>query len=177
MCYVLDISFSRWSRTAEHGTMRGLGFVREPRRKRQLVTARLRQEYEEGEIPSVHIYIYIYNTIRTYRRPPLWSSGQSSWLQIQKSRVPFPALLHFLRSNGSGTESTQPREDNWATWIYIYKTLYLPIGDRLCGLVARVLGYRSRDPGFHSRRYYIFWEVLGLERSPLSLVRISELLE
>jgi hypothetical protein len=24
--------------------------------------------------------------------PPLWSSGQSSWLQIQMSRVPFPTL-------------------------------------------------------------------------------------
>jgi hypothetical protein len=35
--------------------------------------------------------------------PPLWSRGQSSWLQIQKSRVRFPALPDFLRSNGSGT--------------------------------------------------------------------------
>jgi hypothetical protein len=41
----------------------------------------------------------------------LWSSGQSSWLQIQRTRVPFPALPDFLRS-GSGTESTQPRVDN-----------------------------------------------------------------
>jgi hypothetical protein len=30
------------------------------------------------------------------------------------------------------------------------------IKDRLCGLVARVLGYRSRGPGFDSRRYQIF---------------------
>jgi hypothetical protein len=51
-------------------------------------------------------------------RLPLWSSGQSSWLQIQRSRVPFPALSDFLRSSGSGTGSTQPREDNWgATWM------------------------------------------------------------
>jgi hypothetical protein len=28
--------------------------------------------------------------------------------------------------------------------------------DRLCGLVARVPGYRSREPGFNSRRYQIF---------------------
>jgi hypothetical protein len=49
--------------------------------------------------------------------PPLWSSGQSSWLQIQRS-------------------------------------------------------------GFDSRRYHIFWEVVGLERVPLSLVStIEELLE
>jgi hypothetical protein len=36
-------------------------------------------------------------------RPPLWSSGQSSWLQIQGSRVPVPALPDLLRSSGSGT--------------------------------------------------------------------------
>jgi hypothetical protein len=49
-------------------------------------------------------------------RPPLWSSGQSFWLQIQRS-------------------------------------------------------------GLDSRRYQIFWEVVGLERGPLSLVsKIEELL-
>jgi hypothetical protein len=46
-------------------------------------------------------------------RPPLWSSGQSSWLQIQRS-------------------------------------------------------------GFNSRRYQIFWEVVGLERGPPSLVSTVE---
>jgi hypothetical protein len=45
--------------------------------------------------------------------PPLWSSGQSSWLQIQRS-------------------------------------------------------------GFRSRRYQIFWEVVGLERGPLSLLSTTE---
>jgi hypothetical protein len=50
--------------------------------------------------------------------------------------------------------------------------------DRLCGLVIRVPGYRSRGPGFDSRLYQIFWEVVGVERGPLSLVRIiEELLE
>jgi hypothetical protein len=38
--------------------------------------------------------------------PPLWSGGQSFWLQIQRSRVRFPALPDFLRSRGSGTGST-----------------------------------------------------------------------
>jgi hypothetical protein len=42
----------------------------------------------------------------------LWSSGQCSWLQFQRARVRFPALHDFLRSRGSGTGSTQPREDN-----------------------------------------------------------------
>jgi hypothetical protein len=46
-------------------------------------------------------------------RPPLWSSGQNFWLQIQRS-------------------------------------------------------------GFCSRRYQIYWEVLGLERGPLSLVSTIE---
>jgi hypothetical protein len=44
--------------------------------------------------------------------PPLWSSGQSSRLQIQRYRVRFPALPDFLKSCGYGTGSTQPREDN-----------------------------------------------------------------
>jgi hypothetical protein len=46
--------------------------------------------------------------------------------------------------------------------------------DRLCCLVVTVPGYRSRGPGFDSRRYQIFWEVVGLERGPLSLVRSTE---
>jgi hypothetical protein len=46
--------------------------------------------------------------------PPLCSIGQSSWLQVWDR---FPALPDFLRSSGSGTGSTQPREYNWgATW-------------------------------------------------------------
>jgi hypothetical protein len=46
--------------------------------------------------------------------------------------------------------------------------------DRLCGLVVRVPGYRSKDPEFDSRPYQIVWEVVGLKRSPRSLVRITE---
>jgi hypothetical protein len=45
-----------------------------------------------------------------------------------------------------------------------------------CGLVVRLPLYRSRGPGFDSRRYQIFW-VAGLEWGPLSLVStIEELL-
>jgi hypothetical protein len=43
--------------------------------------------------------------------------------------------------------------------------------DGLCGLDARVPAYRSRSLGLDSQR---FWEVVGLERGPLSLVRIIE---
>jgi hypothetical protein len=52
------------------------------------------------------------NYICTSRRPSLWSSGQSSWLQIQRS--------------------------------------------------------------FDSRRYQIFWEIVGLERGPLSFMSTTE---
>jgi hypothetical protein len=46
--------------------------------------------------------------------------------------------------------------------------------DRLCGLVVRVPGYRSWGPAFDSLRSQIFWEVVGLERGPLSLVSTTE---
>jgi hypothetical protein len=57
-------------------------------------------------------YIFIYIDVEE-SRPPLWPSGLSSWLQIQR-------------------------------------------------------------PGFYSRHYQIFWEVVGLERGPLSLVSTTE---
>jgi hypothetical protein len=40
--------------------------------------------------------------------------------------------------------------------------------DRLCDLVVGVLGSKSRNFGFDSRRYHIFWVAVGLERGPLS---------
>jgi hypothetical protein len=40
--------------------------------------------------------------------------------------------------------------------------------------MVRVPGYRSRGPGFDPRRYQIFWELVGLELGPLSLVSIIE---
>jgi hypothetical protein len=43
-----------------------------------------------------------------------------------------------------------------------------------CGLVVRVDGYRSRGPGFDSRRFQILLKVVGLERGPLSFVITNE---
>jgi hypothetical protein len=63
-------------------------------------------------------------------------------------------------------------------YLFTYLFMQLFLFDRLCGLVVRVSGYRSRGPGFDSRPYQIFWEVGCLEGGPLSLVRtIEELLE
>jgi hypothetical protein len=45
--------------------------------------------------------LYFLGLFRSYR-PPLWSSGQSSWLLTQRSRIRFPALPHILSSTGYG---------------------------------------------------------------------------
>jgi hypothetical protein len=48
--------------------------------------------------------------------PPLWSSGQSFWLQIQ--RPGFDSRHYQKKNSWSGTGSTQPHEYNWgATWL------------------------------------------------------------
>jgi hypothetical protein len=60
---------------------------------------------------SIQIFFLI-ETSFTTKGPPLWCSGHSSFLQIRRSRVRFPALPDFLRSSESGTGSTQPREYN-----------------------------------------------------------------
>jgi hypothetical protein len=59
----------------------------------------------------MHISYLILNSTLTFTYfKPLESSGHSSWVQVQRSRVRFPALPDFVSSSGSGTGSTQPRE-------------------------------------------------------------------
>ena len=70
------------------------------------------QCFRQSNAAYVKIQNKYYCILGTVLRPPLWSSGQSFWLQIQRSRVRFPALPDFLSSSGSGTGSTQPREVN-----------------------------------------------------------------
>jgi hypothetical protein len=56
--------------------------------------------------------------------------------------------------------------------VVLYKYIYIYIYDRLCGLVVRVLGYRSGGPGSipgNTRK-----KSVGLERGPLSLVSTTE---
>jgi hypothetical protein len=43
--------------------------------------------------------------------------------------------------------------------------------------MVSVPGSRSRGPRFDSRRYEIVWEVVGLERGPLSLTSTMSYLE
>jgi hypothetical protein len=80
-------------------------------------------------------------------RSPLWSSGQSSWLYNGD-------VLCFL----------------WGTnWIYI---CYVE-GSRP-PLWSKSSWLQTQRSGFDSRRYQILWEVMGLERGPLSLVSTTE---
>jgi hypothetical protein len=56
--------------------------------------------------------------------------------------------------------------------------IYRPLLDFLTGAATisskPASGYRSRGPGFDSRRFQTFCEAVGLERGPLSLVRTTE---
>jgi hypothetical protein len=61
-------------------------------------------------------------------------------------------------------------------WYTVLITVIEIKVDRLCGLVVRVLGYRSGGPG--SIPGTTTKKVVGLERGPLSLVsRTEELLD
>jgi hypothetical protein len=57
---------------------------------------------------------------------------------------------------------------NTSQYIYIY------IHGPPLWSSGRVPGCKPRDPEFDSRRYQIFCVAVGLERGPLSLVRINE---
>jgi hypothetical protein len=116
--------------------------------------------------------------------PPLWSSAQSSWLQnwdvlcflwgknwiyicyVEESNRLCVLVLSVL---GYRTEMYCFL---WGTnWICI---CYVEESNRLCGLVLRVPCLQIQRSGFDFRRYQISWEVVGLERGPLSLVGTTE---
>jgi hypothetical protein len=95
------------------------------------------------------------------------------------------SAVHCPAPPGIRTSVIHPKVCSFIDWVmsvalkmvFVF-CMYSQKYDRLCGLVVRVLDYRSRGRRFDSRRYQIFWEAVGLERVPLSLVRISkELLE
>jgi hypothetical protein len=70
-----------------------------------------------------------------------------------------------VRVPGYTTEMYSDSCEVRTEFIYVtYKKV-----DRLCGLVVRVLGYRSRGPGYYKKK-----KVVGLEWGPLSLVSTTE---
>jgi hypothetical protein len=60
-----------------------------------------------------------------------------------------------------------------STYASLIFCLIVVMRDRLCGLVVRVLGFRSGGPGSISRHYQKK-NVVGLEWGPLSLVSTTE---
>jgi hypothetical protein len=102
------------------------------------------------------------------KRPLLWSSGQSSWLQNGD-------VLCFLWGTNwiyiCHVEESRPCF-LWGTnriYVYYIEESRLPLWSS--GQSSWLQIQRS---GFDFRRYQIFWEVVGLERGPLSLVSTTE---
>jgi hypothetical protein len=117
--------------------------------------------------------------------PPLWSSGQSSWLQngdvlcflwgtnwtyicyVQESRPPL-----WSSGQSSWLQNIDVMCFMWGTnsicicYVQESRPLLLPSGQS-----SWLQIHRSE---FDSWRYQIFWEVVGLERGPLSLVNTTE---
>jgi hypothetical protein len=67
-------------------------------------------------------------------------SGQTSWLQIKRSRFRFPLLQHFLRNCGPGTGSPQPREEPRWTAVGIRCADHAPL---FTGKIRHYFGGRS----------------------------------
>jgi hypothetical protein len=89
----------------------------------------------------------------------LWPSHTST---IQERPIRITAQSYFL-----ATTKENPNRELFQI------TLAFSILDRLCGLVVRVLGYRSGGPGSISSTTRKK-KVVGLERGPLSLVSTTE---
>jgi hypothetical protein len=95
--------------------------------------------------------IYEYICYVEERRPPLCSSGQSSWLQNRD-------VLCFL----------------WdMNWIYVL-VYYVEITRPPLWSGGQSSWLQNHVSRIDSRRYQTFWEVVGLEWGPLSLVSITE---
>jgi hypothetical protein len=89
-------------------------FVAEVREMRNMYEI-LAKGWKKGDTLENHGIVMILMNPNVSIRPPLWSSGQSSWLQIRRHGFDF---RHYQKkSSGSGTGSTQPHKYNWgATW-------------------------------------------------------------
>jgi hypothetical protein len=119
--------------------------------------------------------------------PILWINNDNVMLRYT---IPSYCCTYFegnISLTSLSKDCDMSDKSNWLLWFhwwfwfckrrYTYQYILSRLGlklDRLCGLVVRVPGYRSRGPMFDSWRYHIFWEVVGQEQGPLSLVRIIE---
>jgi hypothetical protein len=106
---------------------------------------------EVGLITSVLVAAPLSIIISNFTsRLPLWSSGQSSWLRIQRSQVRIPALLEFLRSDGSERG---------------------PLS--LVSTIEELLGRKSSGSGLENReyghRYLLCWPCNTLHPQKLAL--------
>jgi hypothetical protein len=116
-------------------------------------------------------------------------SKKPAWKQVESRIIRQPELIFWTLKMEAICSSETSVDTRRATRRYIPDDCILQIrhvsadriyafclyfADRLCGLVVRVSGYRYRGPVFDSRRFQIFWEAVGLERGPLSLVRRTE---
>jgi hypothetical protein len=101
---------------------------------------------------------YIHLTENRYR-PTQWCSDQSSCYS-SRHPVRFPALPYFLKSTGSGTGSTQPRENKrgatWKKWwrlrsrkprIRPYKFITTKTWHPLLAKIGTNLAYKGRSLG------------------------------
>jgi hypothetical protein len=122
-------------------------------------------------------------------RPPLWSSGQSSWLQsgdvlcflwgtnwiyicyVEENRPPL-----WSRGHSSWLQNRVVLCFLWGTnWIYV---CYVEESRPPLLYSDQSSWLQIQRSGFDSRPYQIFWEVVGLERGPTSLMNtIEELLD
>jgi hypothetical protein len=115
------------------------------------------------------------------RRPPLCSSGQSSWLQngdvlcflwginwIDMCYVEESRRLLWSSGQSSWLQNGDVMCFLWGTnWIYI---CYLEESRPPLWSSGQSSSLQNQRSGFDSRRYHIFWDLVGLQRGPLSLV-------
>jgi hypothetical protein len=110
-----------------------------------------------------------------------WNSCAKGRLRMNSKRVlwaflvPLNFCLRFFLGRRFYRVLSNPLFTSWSRSsnnTFSFNVILLPLFWKASMVTVPV--YRSRNPGFDSRRYQIFWEVVGLERGPVSLVRITE---
>jgi hypothetical protein len=102
--------------------------------------------------------------------------GHCRWEALSNQNRPKSHVQNKVHDKSSGTMMPDLWVSPHVFVVFVTYNLFLVTDniDSLCGLIVRVPGYRPRGTGFDSLRYQIFWEVVGLEQGPLSLVSTTE---